>query len=267
MTRGLLRLSPEVYDLFQVDVDGAALKAVDFGATARRDAEPERSPHRGQAGGDGAAGPALGRAGARAPGPRRHAARGPQGSPRTQQAIEAGTDTVFGAEDLVRGYRVDVFDEDAPSGARWFSLHRRVVEHTFKPADDGTPIGPLEVTDEGYLKATTASSETKEHPTPVRRPLPARDDLRLGGLEPRRAAPGQADRRARRGRRRDAASPDHDPELGNPFPLVSEVRVAARVAAEAADRSHLPPPSSDGRPRRQQRAVLRARARSARTRP
>ena len=36
MTRGLLRLSPEVYDLFQVDVDGAALKAVDFGAALER---------------------------------------------------------------------------------------------------------------------------------------------------------------------------------------------------------------------------------------
>ena len=30
MTHGILRLSPQVYDLFQVDVDGAALQAVGF---------------------------------------------------------------------------------------------------------------------------------------------------------------------------------------------------------------------------------------------
>ena len=95
------------------------------------------APDRGQGERDRAAGAAIRRAGARAPEPGRPAARGPQGSPRPQPRDRGRHDTVFNAEDLVRGYRVDVFDEDAPSGARWFSLHRRVVEHVFKPSDGG----------------------------------------------------------------------------------------------------------------------------------
>src|SRR5262249_53774594 len=80
--------------------------------------------------------------------------------------LESGQDTELSAEHLVRGYRVDVFDHDAPGGARWFSLHRRLVEHVFEAPDGESPIDPVETADEGYLKATTASSETKEHPTP-----------------------------------------------------------------------------------------------------
>ena len=218
----MLRLSPEVYDLFQVDVDGAALKAVDFGATA---AAMQNEDHRTEGKVEETGLPALRSAGlALARQSRADMLLEDLKDLRARnQAIEAGTDTVLSAEDVTRGYRVDVFDEDAPSGARWFSLHQREVEHKFKPADDGTQIGPLEVTDEGYLKATTASSETKEHPTPS-------DDLYLheticGWEGWSLAAPRPGKRIVEPGEGDDGSSiADHDPELGNPFPLVSEVR-------------------------------------------
>ena len=57
-------------------------------------------------------------------------------------------------------------------------------------------------TDEGYLKATSRVERDQGASDALRRPLPARDDLRLGGLEPAGAAAGQAHRRAGRGRRR-----------------------------------------------------------------
>src|SRR5262249_4070534 len=42
MERGVLPLAPEFWDLFQVDVDGAALQAVAFGDTLGRLRDPER---------------------------------------------------------------------------------------------------------------------------------------------------------------------------------------------------------------------------------
>jgi hypothetical protein len=225
MTRGVLRLSPEFYDLFQVDVDGAALHAVDFGATIAAMTEPD---HRTEGKVSEAGLPALRSAGL---------ALARQGRAQVLLAdlkdrrgrngkLEAGQDkdTVFGAEDLVRGYRVDVFDQDAPGGAGWFSLHRRLVEHMFKPPDGGPLIEPLAATDEGYLKATSASSETKEHPTPS-------DDLYLheticGWEGWSLAAPRPGKRITEPGQGEDGSSiAHHDPDKGNPFPLVSRVRV------------------------------------------
>jgi hypothetical protein len=222
MTRGVLRLSPEVYDLFQVDVDGAALKAVDFGATVASLTEPE---HRTQGKESETGLPALRSAGlvlARA-GRAEELLEKLKDTRGRNDLLEAGADTVFDAEDLIRGYRVDVFDEDATGGGRWFSLHRRTVDHVFKPDGNGTVLDPLEVTDEGFLKATSASSESKEHPTPS-------DDLYLheaicGWEGWSLAAPRPGKRIVEPGEGDDGGSIAHyDPEAGNPFPHVSEVR-------------------------------------------
>jgi hypothetical protein len=227
MTRGILRLSPEFYDLFQVDVDGAALKAVDFGATVASLQRPENRTE----GRDSEAGlPALRSAGlALARLGRAHLLLGDLKDRRTANGkLEAGQDTVFSAEDLVRGYRIDVVDEDAQGGGRWLSLHRRLVEHVFKAPEGAPPVEPITANDEGYLKATTASSETKEHPTPS-------DDLYLhetvcGWEGWSLAAPRPGKRIVEPGQGDDGGSlAHHDPEAGNPFPLVTSVRAEPRT--------------------------------------
>ena len=224
MTRGILRLSPEVYDLFQVDVDGAAMQAVNFSTTLEALKDPER---RSEASEDETGIPALRSSGLALARNQRgdllledlKARRG------KNDKLEKGKPVVFNAEDLVRGYRIDVFDEQAPGGKGWFSLHRRVTEHTFKAPPGAETPDPLKLNDEAYLKATTASSETKEHPTPS-------DDLYLhetvAGWEGWSLAaprPGKRIVEPGQGDTKDGSIARHDPEIGNPFPLVSRVSV------------------------------------------
>jgi hypothetical protein len=71
--------------------------------------------------------------------------------------IESGHPVDFYAEDLMRCYRVDIFDEDAPAGSRWFSLQQRKVAYMVKDPQEALPPDEFEVLDEGYLKATSAS--------------------------------------------------------------------------------------------------------------
>jgi hypothetical protein len=226
MTRGILRLSPEVYDLFQVDVDGAMMQAVNFSTTIAALKDPER---RSDVSPDTATVPALRSAGLAL-------ARSQRGDVLLEDLkarrgkndhLEAGKPVVFQAEDLVRGYRIDVFDEDAPGGHAWFSLHRRVAQHKFKAPPAGAVPEPLEFTDEGYLKATSATSETKEHPTPS-------DDLYLhetvAGWEGWSLAaprPGKRIVEPGEGDTKGGSLARHDPEAGNPLPIVSRVSVEA----------------------------------------
>jgi hypothetical protein len=217
-----------MYDLFQVDVDGAAMQVVNFATTLNAlldvDHQTEASP-------DEASIPALRSAGLVLARTRRgemlledlKARRG------LNAAIETGHPVTFHAEDLVRGYRIDVFDADAAGGASWFSLHRRVAEHTFKTPPGAPPMDPQTIADEGYLKATTASSETKEHPTPsddlyLHESIAGWDGWSLSAPRPgkRIVEPGQ-------GETPDSPIGRHDPDLGNPFPIVSRVSVEPRT--------------------------------------
>jgi hypothetical protein len=226
MTHGLLRLNPDLYDLFQVDVDGAALQVADFANTLGRMLDPQR---RGPATPNRTGVPALRSAGLAL-------ARTQRGEQllddlvdhRDKNAlIEAGIPVVFYAEDLVRGYRVDVFDEDAPDGPCWFSLHQRVVEYTVKDPQELSPPDSLRVADEAYLKATSASGERADHPA-------ASDDLYLhetlfGWEGWSLAAPRPGKRIVEPGEGDDDSSiARYDPEADNPFPLVSRVSAAAR---------------------------------------
>ena len=237
------------------------------GGRLRRDRSPHARtgpPHRGQ--GRARPGcPPCARPGSRSRGiePGRRAARGPQGPPRPQRrrsrrhghrtSAPRTSCAAIASTCSTRTRRA------APAGSRCIAAWSST---TFKPADGGTPLDPFEVTDEGYLKATTASSETKEHPTPS-------DDLYLHeticgweGWSLAAPRPGQADRRARRGRRREQHRAPR-PGDGQSVPARERGPGGARDAAEAAGRSHVPRPSAHGRPRRQQRAVHRARARAA----
>ncbi|UCC64446.1 MAG: hypothetical protein JSV36_05140, partial [Anaerolineae bacterium] len=227
MARGLLRLHPELYDLFQVDVDGAAMKVADFANTLGRMLDPQR---RGPATPSQTGVPALRSAGLAL-------ARTQRGEQllddlldhRDKNAlIEAGIPVEFYAEDLVRGYRVDVFDEDAPDGSRWFSLHQRVVEYTVKDPQEVSPPDEFEVTDEGYLKATSASGERADHPA-------ASDDLYLHetvfgweGWSLSAPRPGKRIVEPGEGEEVGSTIARYDPEEDNPFPLVSRVSAAPR---------------------------------------
>jgi hypothetical protein len=224
MKRGILRLSPEFYDLFQVDVDGAALQAVSFSTTLEAMKNPDQ---RSEATPDEAGIPALRSTGLALARTRRGdlLLEDLKARRAKNKDIEAGKAVVFYAEDLVRGYRIDVFDENAPTGPGWFSLHRRVAEHAFKGPPDAEAPEPVNVTDEGYVKATTASSETKEHPTPS-------DDLYLheavvgwNGWSLAAPRPGKRIVEPGQGDTPDGSIARYDPEIGNPFPLISRIAV------------------------------------------
>jgi hypothetical protein len=71
-------------------------------------------------------------------------------------------EVIFSADDLVRGYRVDMLDEET---GKWFSLCQRVGTYTLLGTDkkpklgaDGKPQA-LVITDEGYVKSSTAASK------------------------------------------------------------------------------------------------------------
>ncbi|MFF4608028.1 hypothetical protein ACFY12_35495 [Streptomyces sp. NPDC001339] len=69
-----------------------------------------------------------------------------------QQSVTDGSPAPLTAEDLVRGHRIDVFDE---SRQRWFSLHERVVDYHSPGVAE--PLGT--VTDEGFLQVSLAQPE------------------------------------------------------------------------------------------------------------
>ena len=224
-----VRLSPEFYDLFQVDVDGAADAGRGFFDLARGD-ERSGTASRGVTRPHGPSGTALGRARPGAPASRRPPARGPVRvsiqehvardepsdhvrTPRTSSAAIASTFSTIEVPKDRHGFRFTAA-----------SSSTRSETPTGEPA-----IDPLEVVDEGYLKATTTSSENKDHPTPS-------DDLYLHetiagweGWSLSAPRPGQAHRRAAaRATRRDGSIARHDPGAGNAHPLVSRIDVEAR---------------------------------------
>lgn len=162
---GLLDLTGGEFSIQQVDVDGAALKALNLAATLNRvDARAEGDTPLGEA--ETAGVPALrtgglafvhaGRAGAL------------QGefadAVAINDAIEAGTDLTLHAQDLVRGYRLDVWAPTTDGGGAWRSLHRRRVQYTAERFVDALPA----VVDEGFfqlgLAGKAAAADQKPDP-------------------------------------------------------------------------------------------------------
>ncbi|MBW5483182.1 hypothetical protein [Streptomyces bambusae] len=149
--RGLLALPEDDYSIEQADIDGINLKLV---AAARVSAAAD-----GIIPGDSRAlqatpptlrttGIALVRSGR---------ARTLQAdfrrAEREEQALRSGSPLPLTAEDLVRGYRIDVFDG---TRQRWFSLHERVVH--YRAPDGGGPLTES-VTDEGFFQTALAEPE------------------------------------------------------------------------------------------------------------
>ena len=225
MYRGLLDLDPDAWELVQVDVDGAALQAVGFADTLRRMRDPAT---RGPATPDEAAVPALRSAGFALA----RNGRGEQlledlhGRKSKNDQYETGNAPTFDAEDLVRGYRIDVRDADAPGGARWFSLHQRVADHEAPPPPAGGEPMTFEIEDEGYVKASAAASERADHPS-------ASDDLYLHeivfGWEGWSLAvprPGKRIMEPQKGG--ETPLERHDPAAGSP-PLVTKLSPASKT--------------------------------------
>jgi len=152
---GLLALPPAQFSVEQVDVDGAALKALNLAATLNRVADrrqdvPEDHPLEEP---ESAGVPALRTGGlALVNAQRADALQGEFGqASKLNDAVEGGGPPVtLHAEDLLRGYRLDVWD-----GAAWRSLHARDV--TYQVNSLGTSII---VSDEGFFQLSLAGKAT-----------------------------------------------------------------------------------------------------------
>ena len=228
MEHGLVRLTPEFWDLFQVDVDGAALQAVGMGDVLARLTDPDKRNHETPT---ETGAPALRSAGFSLARQRRadDLLDSLKDHRDLNDLVEASGNVIFDAEDLVRGYRFDVFDENGAAGKRWFPLHERVTTHTIGTygALDAETLEPIR--DEGFLKSTSASSEREDHPAPS-------DDLYLhetvvswDGWS--LAAPRPGKRIVEPGEGEDGGESPlarHDPGDGQLRPLVSVVAVAPK---------------------------------------
>lgn len=171
MERANDRLEPvdpargSLFDVFQVDPDGAALKTVDFVLSAQRLVGKNLAP-----GADGKVTYTTGddqpvaalRSGGL--GVSRHGRAGnvatiAAGARRNNEQIEAGGpaahDVALFTEDVLRGYRIDVKDLDA---GRWRSLCQRVVQCTALPSGGAPAIGVPMAPDEGYVKGASTTA-------------------------------------------------------------------------------------------------------------
>jgi hypothetical protein len=132
LNNGMLRLNdPAAYDVVQVDLDGAAVKAMNFAETLLRSISLK---HKSQDTPTQFAAPSLRTAGisitrlGRAS--RLHDA--VIGTASKNNLLEQGNDfgMILDADDLVRGYRIDVLDVDSN---QWYSLCRRKATYRFGP--------------------------------------------------------------------------------------------------------------------------------------
>jgi hypothetical protein len=163
---GELRLeSSRLFLINQFDVDGSALKVVDFAGNVSRLSEHLNEQQRSM-GDDAASAPALRSAGFTIARDRR--------AERVVKHLDTAADhegkrtggkpAELAAEDVTRGYRLDVEDTVRPN--RWRSLHARTGRYEVKRKGHAAvplPIGP----DEAYVKGASATS------------VPGNDDLYL----------------------------------------------------------------------------------------
>lgn len=148
LVNGLLELAPARFRLLQVDVDGAGLKAMNFARSLRRrfNAESRVDPvtrHEDEAGA-----PAL-RTGGLTLVQRKRAgilsdrfkANKTRNATLESQLAGAGAAVKLHAQDLVRGYRIDIWDSVA---ARWHSLCRRTARYEVGAAPVVVDVAPEE---------------------------------------------------------------------------------------------------------------------------
>ncbi|MEN8239032.1 MAG: hypothetical protein ABFR53_07520, partial [Actinomycetota bacterium] len=76
------------------------------------------------------------------------------------QQILSGSDPLLDAEDVIQGYRVEVYDDTV---GEWFTLHARTVEADV--LNHGIVLSG--VTDEGFVQTTTASETSGVEDSPI----------------------------------------------------------------------------------------------------
>ena len=193
---GLLALDPARYRLLQVDVDGAGLKVMNFARSLGRrfDVELRVDPvtrHEDEVGA-----PSLRTAGlmlvqqqrADTLSKRFNSNKTRNGQLESQLAGGAATASLH-AQDLIRGYRIDIWDSVS---RRWQSLCRRTARYELGDGPVGVDVAPEEES-AVRLAATRSSDKTVQH----RYPLPARGAGVVERLEPCRASAGTGHRHRR----------------------------------------------------------------------
>ncbi|MEA2299618.1 MAG: hypothetical protein QOE44_153, partial [Solirubrobacteraceae bacterium] len=169
---GLLSLDPERFGLAQVDVDGGLHKAIMLAETVRpppghnlvASAGPEAAPHP-EVFDPEATLPSLRSGGVSLFADRRALALLDSiAQSKAFNAVAGGgaQPRPFYAEDLVRGYRLDVWDSETDA---WHSLHRREAEYTVGEL----PFAPSRRPEEGFVQLAATQ--------PAPGALPATDDL------------------------------------------------------------------------------------------
>lgn len=148
---GFLDLRRPAVQIDQVDVDGAALKSIQFAETSAS-LETKGSFGAPSHGGlpalrsGGIAVSLVDRAG--------HLKRTIDANGALEDAFASGGSIVLQAEALTRGLRFDVLDT---ASGRWHSLHRRAPRLTITTGDSTTPISPPLAEEEGVLTASVTA--------------------------------------------------------------------------------------------------------------
>ena len=213
---GTLRLEHRrLFLVNQIDVDGSVLKTVDFASNLQR-VNDHLQQHTRSMTDDASSLPALRTGGftiardARA----KRIVGGLDEAAVHEQARVSGTPAELWAEDVNRGYRLDV--EDLKRPGRWLSLHDRTGR--LHGRSEGSPDPARRGVRQRGFGLVSARRR--------RRPLPARDAGRLGRLEPRGEAARSRDHDHRHG--------EHRAEERDGLPARHAVRCDARHAAAPA---------------------------------
>lgn len=220
---GLLPLPQTAFGVEQIDIDGAALKALNLAATLQAVDErpgPEKTP----LGEPESAGvPALRTSGlALLQTGRAAALQSAFGEAVLQnQSLSNGADLTLYAEDIVRGYRLDVWEQRA--GA-WRSLHRRVASYRAERFPGELPA----VTDEGFFQVSLAGAAAPPGQQPdangelyVHETLVTWDGWSLAAARPGKSLG------------RDPRAPNDDPAT-HPQRVTNEPLTATGLAVETA---------------------------------
>lgn len=167
---GFLHLDPARYSAVAVDVDGLALKALNLAATLQRQDDHEQRPVEEPAR-DGVPAARTGGVALVHTGHAEELHDDFYAARAANVALESDPDNPrdLAAEDLVRGYRLDV-----RTGGQWGSLHHRQV--TYRPLRD--PDQNLDATDEGHVQlGLTAEADRPQAPADPDRALYAHEAL------------------------------------------------------------------------------------------
>ena len=208
---GMLRLEwAWRFPVNQIDVDGGALKTVDFAGNLQRLYEHLQGRNGVSMTDDAASLPALRSSGfmvsrdARTAKIVAHLDNVAQNTDHhaQDQAIE-----LF-AEDVNRGHRLDIEDQTKPG--RWRSLHQRIGDYQLQQADNSKVPLPVEISpDEGYVKGASMSAvPEKEDDQYLHEAMFGWEGWSLAAKRP-----GQAIRNM------DVAEPVKDDANENPYPM------------------------------------------------